>query len=270
MLRLENVCAGYGGLRILHELSMNVGEGEIVALVGANGAGKTTTLRTICGVLRPTEGTIDFRGERVNGSRTSALVAAGLVQVPEDRSLFGPLTVEENLNMGAWTRRGHAARSVLDEVYTLFPVLAERRRQSAETLSGGQQQMLAIGRALMAHPRLLMLDEPSTGLSPKLTWAVLDAVRTIRDRGIAVLLVEQNAAQALAIADRAYVMENGTTVLEGPGPELAGDDRVRSAYLGLAPEPDSDSGTPEPARGANGSARQPRPGTGEPPGEVSA
>ncbi|GAB2857080.1 ABC transporter ATP-binding protein [Actinoallomurus bryophytorum] len=244
MLKLEGVCAGYGGLSILHELSLEVGEGEIVALVGANGAGKTTTLRTVCGVLKPTEGTIEFRGERINGSRTSALVAAGLVQVPEDRSLFGPLTVAENLTMGAWTRPGHTARKVLDEVYTLFPMLAERRKQIAETLSGGQQQMLAIGRALMAQPRLLMLDEPSTGLSPKLTWAVLDAVRAVRDQGIAVLLVEQNAAQALAIADRAYVMENGTTVLEGTGPELAGDERVKRAYLGLAP--DAESGTPEP------------------------
>jgi branched-chain amino acid transport system ATP-binding protein len=248
VLKLEGVCAGYGGLTILHELSLEVGEGEIVALVGANGAGKTTTLRTVCGVLRPTKGTIEFRGERINGRRTSALVADGLVQVPEDRSLFGPLTVEENLTMGAWTRPGHAARGVLDEVYTLFPMLAERRKQIAETLSGGQQQMLAIGRALMAQPRLLMLDEPSTGRSPKLTWAVLDAVRAVRDQGIAVLLVEQNAAQALAIADRAYVMENGTTVLEGPGPELAGDERVKRAYLGLAPEAEADAEpvTPEP------------------------
>ncbi len=236
MLRLENVCAGYGGLRILHELSLTVGEREIVALVGANGAGKTTTLRTICGVLRPVEGTVEFRGERVDGRRTSALVAEGLVQVPEDRSLFGPLSVQENLDMGAWTRRGRGAREALDEVYALFPMLAERRGQIAETLSGGQQQMLAIGRALMARPRLLMLDEPSTGLSPKLTWAVLEAITAIRDRGIAVLLVEQNAKQALAIADRAYVMENGTTVLEGTGPELAGDDRVKRAYLGLGAE----------------------------------
>ena len=233
MLKLEGVCAGYGGLSILHELSLEVGEGEIVALVGANGAGKTTTLRTICGVLRPTSGTIEFRGERINGRRTSSLVAGGLVQVPEDRALFGPLTVEENLQMGAWVRGDRPAGEVLTEVYTLFPILAERHKQIAETLSGGQQQMLAIGRALMAQPRLLMLDEPSTGLSPKLTWAVLDAVRAIREQGIAVLLVEQNAAQALAISDRAYVLENGTTVLEGPGPELAGDERVKRAYLGL-------------------------------------
>jgi branched-chain amino acid transport system ATP-binding protein len=232
VLTLEDVHAGYRGLRILHGLSLHVDEGEIVALVGANGAGKTTALRTISGVLHPVSGSISFAGERIEGRRTSDLVAKGLVQVPEDRSLFGPLTVEENLHMGAWTRRGDT-RSTLDEVFALFPILAERRKQSAETLSGGQQQMLAIGRALMGQPRLLMLDEPSTGLSPKLTWAVLDAVREIRGRGVSVLLVEQNAAQALAIADRAYVLESGDAVLEGTGPQLAKDDRVRAAYLGL-------------------------------------
>jgi branched-chain amino acid transport system ATP-binding protein len=202
---LEGLSAGYHGLQILHELDLRVDAGEIVALVGANGAGKTTTLRAISGVVRPSSGTITF----------------------------GPLTVEENLRMGAWTQKGGAVASGLSEVFELFPILAERRRQAAETMSGGQQQMLAIGRALMARPKLLMLDEPSTGLSPKLTWAVLDAVRTIRDRGVAVLLVEQNAHQALRMSDRAYVLESGSCVLSGPGPELAEDDRVRSAYLGL-------------------------------------
>ncbi|HEX6353299.1 ABC transporter ATP-binding protein [Actinophytocola sp.] len=228
MLSLVGVSAGYGGSRVLHALSLRVDDGEIVALVGANGAGKTTTLRTISGVLTPVAGTIEFLGSRVDGRRTSDLVRAGLVHVPEERALFGPLTVEENLRMGAWTR------SVLDfdEVYALFPILAERRRQIAETLSGGQQRMLAIGRALMARPRLLMLDEPSTGLAPKLTRAVLDAVLAIRDRGVGVLLVEQNAVQALAIADRAYVLESGSAVLTGTGAELARDDRVRAAYLG--------------------------------------
>ena len=157
----------------------------------------------------------------------------GLVHVPEDRALFGPLTIEENLRMGAWTQRSRPVTESLSEVFDLFPILAERRRQTAETLSGGQQQMLTIGRALMARPRLLMLDEPSTGLSPKLTWAVLEAIEVIRDRGVAVLLVEQNAAQALRMSDRAYVMESGTVVLSGPGAELAADDRVRAAYLGL-------------------------------------
>jgi branched-chain amino acid transport system ATP-binding protein len=233
MLVLDGLCAGYHGLQILHELDLRVDAGEIVALVGGNGAGKTTTLRAISGVVKPSAGAITFRDQRADGVRTAELVRRGLVQVPEERALFGPLTVEENLRMGAWTRKGDTVTSSLAEVFELFPILAERRRQAAETLSGGQQQMLAIGRALMAKPTLLMLDEPSTGLSPKLTWAVLDAVKTIRDRGVAVLLVEQNAAQALRLADRAYVLESGSCVLSGPGPELAEDDRVRAAYLGL-------------------------------------
>jgi branched-chain amino acid transport system ATP-binding protein len=233
VLILDKVSAGYHGLQILHDLDLHVDQGEIVAIVGANGAGKTTTLKTISGMLRPTSGTITFDGEEATGFRPCELVRRGLVHVPEGRALFGPLTVEENLRMGGWTRGRQSLDQALGEVYDLFPILAERRRQAAETFSGGQQQMLAIGRALMARPRLLMLDEPSTGLSPKLTWAVLDAVKTIRDRGVAVLLVEQNAAQALNLADRAYVLESGSSALEGPGPELARDDRVRVAYLGL-------------------------------------
>jgi branched-chain amino acid transport system ATP-binding protein len=233
VLVLEGLVAGYHGLQILHELDLRVDAGEIVALVGANGAGKTTTLRAISGALRSNAGTITFDGKRADGVRTPELVRRGLVQVPEERALFGPLTVEENLRMGAWTQKGNSVSSTLSEVFELFPILKERRRQAAETMSGGQQQMLAIGRALMARPKLLMLDEPSTGLSPKLTWAVLDAVKTIRDRGVAVLLVEQNAHQALAMSDRAYVLESGSCVLSGRGPELAEDDRVRTAYLGL-------------------------------------
>jgi branched-chain amino acid transport system ATP-binding protein len=233
VLELEGLVAGYHGLQILHELDLRVDAGEIVALVGANGAGKTTTLRAISGVVRSSTGTITFDGKRADGVRTAELVRRGLVQVPEERALFGPLTVEENLRMGAWTQKGNSVGSGLTEVFELFPILEERRRQAAETLSGGQQQMLAIGRALMARPKLLMLDEPSTGLSPKLTWAVLDAIRTIRDRGVAVLLVEQNAHQALRMSDRAYVLESGSCVLSGTGPELAEDDRVRTAYLGL-------------------------------------
>jgi branched-chain amino acid transport system ATP-binding protein len=233
VLALEGLSAGYHGLQILHELDLRVDAGEIVAIVGANGAGKTTTLRAISGVLRPSAGSITFDGRRADGVRTAELVRRGLVQVPEERALFGPLTVEENLRMGAWTQKASTISSGLDEVFELFPVLADRRRQAAETFSGGQQQMLAIGRALMTRPKLLMLDEPSTGLSPKLTWAVLDAIRTIRDRGVAVLLVEQNAHQALRMSDRAYVLESGSCVLSGRGPELAEDDRVRTAYLGL-------------------------------------
>ncbi|MFC5753926.1 ABC transporter ATP-binding protein [Actinomadura rugatobispora] len=233
MLALDKVCAGYGRMRILHDIDLRLGEGEIVALVGANGAGKTTTLRTVCGMLRPLSGTITFDGAPTAGRRPDQLVRDGLVHVPEDRALFGTLTVEENLRMGAWTRSAAQAEKSLREVYELFPVLAERRTQIAQTFSGGQQQMLAIARALMAGPRLLMLDEPSTGLSPKLTWTMLEAVRRIRDGGVAVLLVEQNAKQALAIADRAYVLESGSTVLEGTGEELSGSAEVRKAYLGL-------------------------------------
>ncbi|WP_433472019.1 ABC transporter ATP-binding protein [Spirillospora sp. CA-142024] len=233
MLRIEKLCAGYGRMRILHDIDLRLGEGEIVALVGANGAGKTTTLRTVCGRLRPASGTITFSGASTAGRRPDQLVRDGLVHVPEDRALFGTLTVEENLRMGAWTRPSGEVDAAMREVFELFPVLAERRTQTAQTFSGGQQQMLAIGRALMARPKLLMLDEPSTGLSPKLTWAVLDAVKRIRDTGVAVLLVEQNAKQALGIADRAYVMESGSTVLHGTGSELAGSAEVRKAYLGL-------------------------------------
>jgi branched-chain amino acid transport system ATP-binding protein len=228
VLTLTDVSAGYSGSQVLHSLSLRVNHGEIVALVGANGAGKTTALRTISGIITPAAGAIEFLGSRVDGWRTSDLVRDGLVHVPEERALFGPLTVEENLRMGAWT----SPVVDFDDVYTLFPILAERRQQLADTLSGGQQRMLAIGRALMARPRLLMLDEPSTGLAPKLTRAVLGAVRAIRDEGVAVLLVEQNAAAALEIADRAYVLESGSAVLTGTGAELARDERVRIAYLG--------------------------------------
>jgi branched-chain amino acid transport system ATP-binding protein len=233
VLRIEGLCAGYHGMQILHDVEMDIDEGEIVALVGANGAGKTTTLRAISGVVRPTAGSITFQGKAAHGLRTAELVRRGLVQVPEGRALFGPLTVEENLTMGGWTQPSSRTAAGLAEVYDLFPVLAEKRRQAAETLSGGQQQMLAIGRALMSRPKLLMLDEPSTGLSPKLTWSVLDAVKTVRERGVAVLLVEQNAHQALRMSDRAYVLESGSCVLSGRGAELADDDRVRAAYLGL-------------------------------------
>jgi len=234
VLELDAITAGYRKLQILHDLSLTVGNGELVAVVGANGAGKTTALRTISGLLRPSSGTVCYDGERIDGKRPHEVVRRGLVQVSEARDLFGPLTVEDNLRLGAWTtRRRDDIGAELDRVYELFPALAERRRQQAQTMSGGQQQMLAIGRALMARPRFLMLDEPSTGLSPKLTWEVLATVSTIRDSGVAVLLVEQNASQALAIADRAYVLESGSVVLEGKGSDLAGDERVKKAYLGL-------------------------------------
>ncbi len=233
MLTVEGLCSGYHRLQILHSIDLTVGAGEIVAVVGANGAGKTTLLNTIAGLVSPSSGVVTFRDQQATGRRPHELVKEGLVLVPEGRALFGSLTVEENLRMGAWTRDRSTITAAMDEVYDIFPILAERRSQTAETFSGGQQQMLAIGRALMADPKLLMLDEPSTGLSPKLTWTVLESVRSIRDRGVSVLLVEQNASHALQLADRAYVLESGSAVLEGPGPELAADDRVRSAYLGL-------------------------------------
>ena len=235
MLVLDGLCAGYHGLQILHELDLRVDAGEIVALVGANGAGKTTTLRAVSGLIRPSGGSITFDGRRADGVRTAELVARGLVQVPEERALFGPLTVEENLRMGSWTqRRGGNEEAALAEVFDLFPILAERRRQAAETMSGGQQQMLAIGRALMGRPKLLLLDEPSLGLSPLLVDQILDAIVSLRKDGITVLLVEQNASAALAIADRGYVLETGKVAYSGAGSALLADPQVKAAYLGIA------------------------------------
>ena len=234
MLTLDRVSAGYRRLQVLHDVSMRVEQGEIVALVGANGAGKTTLLRAISGLIGVTGGSITFEGQRIDGMRPERIVRLGLVHVPEGRALFGPLTVMENLQMGAYTRRDRAElASSLDEVFTLFPVLAQRRNQRADTMSGGEQQMLAIGRALMARPRLLSLDEPSIGLAPNLVTAVLDAVTRIRDSGVTVLIVEQNATHALRISDRAYVLESGDIAIEGRGRDLVDDPRVRTAYLGM-------------------------------------
>jgi branched-chain amino acid transport system ATP-binding protein len=233
LLTLDRVSAGYRRLQILHEVSMRVDEGEIVGLIGANGAGKTTLLRTVSGVLGVTGGTITFAGERIDGVRPERIVRRGLVHVPQERALFGRLAVIENLVMGAYTRDRTEVAPSLDEVFTLFPVLAERRAQRADTMSGGEQQMLAIGRALMARPRLLTLDEPSIGLAPNLVTQVLEAVTRIRDTGVTVLIVEQNAAHTLRISDRAYVLESGALVVEGPGRELVNDARVRTAYLGM-------------------------------------
>ncbi len=233
MLTLTEVTAGYGALQILQGMSLQVDQGEIVALLGANGAGKTTTLRVISGLVPARGGSVTFDGQDVTNMRSDKRVAMGLVQVAEGRELFGTLTVEENLAMGAWTANKSERKDALDQVYELFPILAERKSQNAETMSGGQQQMLAIGRGLMARPKLLMLDEPSIGLAPKLVSQVLDAVGKIRDSGVTVLIVEQNAAATLAISDRAYVIENGEIAFEGKGVHLLDDERVRQAYLGM-------------------------------------
>jgi len=233
LLTLDGVSAGYDGLQILHDVDIHVDEGEIVALIGANGAGKTTTLRTISGLLRPSAGTITFDGQPLSSTAPHDVVRVGLVHVAENRELFPGLTVRENLEMGAFTRTAVERDETLAEVHELFPILRERSRQTASTMSGGQQQMLAIGRALMARPRLLMLDEPSLGLAPKLVVDVFNIVREINGRGITVLIVEQNAVQTLQLADRAYVLESGSVTLDGDADDLLEDPRVRSAYLGL-------------------------------------
>ena len=233
MLKLKGIEAGYGSLHILHGIDLEVNSGEIVAILGANGAGKTTTLRAISGLIGTRRGSMVFNGEDVTGTRSDLMVALGVVQVAEARELFGTLTVEENLSMGAWTTPRNERADTEAFVLDLFPILKERRRQAAETMSGGQQQMLAIGRALMSQPQLLMLDEPSIGLAPKLVSLVLESVQRIRDTGTTILIVEQNAAATLALSDRAYIMENGKIAFEGQGTHLLDDERVRQAYLGM-------------------------------------
>lgn len=233
MLKVEQVEAGYGGLQVLHGIDLEVAEGEVVALIGANGAGKTTTLRTIAGVIEPSGGSISLEGRPIVGLGPHELVRRGVVMVSEDRELFGGLTVRENLAMGAYTRTEGEQGETLQEVYELFPVLEERADQRAETMSGGQQQMLAIGRALMARPRLLLMDEPSLGLAPKLVTDVFSTIERIHELGITVLVVEQNARRTLESADRAYVIASGELTLSGTGQELLDDPDVRKAYLGL-------------------------------------
>lgn len=233
MLVLEAVSAGYSGLQVLHEVNLEVEAGEVVALIGANGAGKTTTLRTVAGLVTPTAGSIRFDGESVVGLGSHDLVRRGVVMVAENRELFGGLTVRENLVMGAFTRSAAERDESLEQVQELFPILMERSEQRAETMSGGQQQMLAIGRALMARPRLLLLDEPSMGLAPKLVADVFATIDRIRSTGITVLLVEQNAKRTLETADRGYVIESGEINVSGTGTELLASDDVRKAYLGL-------------------------------------
>ena len=236
MLRVRNLEAGYSKLKVLRGVSVHVGEGEIVTVIGANGAGKSTFLNTVAGVLRPRAGEIEFDGKPIGGLSPYQVVARGCALVPEGRHVFAPLTVAENLMLGGYTqrrRREHAAAArQLERVYSLFPLLEERQKQLAGTLSGGEQQMLAIGRALMARPRLMMLDEPSMGLAPLVVRSILDTIAALRSDGVTILLVEQNSKAALGIAERGYVMEMGSIVLEGTAQELLSNSDVQRAYLG--------------------------------------
>ncbi|MFG1211738.1 ABC transporter ATP-binding protein [Xanthobacter flavus] len=233
MLTVEALSSSYGRIMALREVSLEVKAGEIVALVGSNGAGKTTLLRAISGVQPVRGGRILFEGEAIEKMEPHLRVVRGISQSPEGRQVFGPLSIEDNLRLGAYRRQDARRQARLDHVYGLFPVLAERRRTPAMSLSGGQQQMLAIGRALMAGPKLLLLDEPSLGLAPLLVDQILAAVTPLRAEGITTLLVEQNASAALAIADRGYVLETGHITMEGTGAALLDDPKVRAAYLGL-------------------------------------
>ena len=233
MLEVTALSSRYGRIPALSGVDLRVRQGELVALVGANGAGKTTLLRVLSGVHPAAEGTVRFEGSDVTRASSRERVKMGIVQVPEGRQVFGPLTVEDNLRLGAFVRPAMEIARALERVFALFPVLASKRRELAGTLSGGQQQMLAIGRALMTRPKLLLLDEPSMGLAPRLVAEIFAIVRTLKDAATTILLVDQNARGALAIADRAYVLEVGRIALSGSGRELAGDPKVQQAYLGL-------------------------------------
>ena len=232
LLNAEDLNVYYGSIHAIQGVSFHVDQGEIVTLIGANGAGKSTTLNTISGLLRSKTGAITFRGENISAVPPHSVVRKGIVQVPEGRRIFAKLTVEENLEMGAYTRSAKELADTITDVFDRFPRLKERRRQVAGTLSGGEQQMLAIGRALLSSPALLMLDEPSMGLAPILVEQVFSIIQEIHRSGVTILLVEQNARMALSIADRGYVLETGRVVLTGPGKELLANDSVRKAYLG--------------------------------------
>jgi branched-chain amino acid transport system ATP-binding protein len=232
MLRIESVCAGYGDIQVLSDVSLQVDSGEIVAIVGANGAGKSTLLRTIMGTLVPRSGRIHFMDRLLSNRAPHRIAAQGLRLVPEGRRVFANLTVDDNLRAGAYLRPSADVGQALERAYTLFPTLADRRGQLASTLSGGQQQMLALGRALVSEPKMLMLDEPSLGLAPKVVEEIFLKLADLRGAEIGILLVEQNARKALALADRAYVLENGRVVLEGAAGELYRNESVIHAYLG--------------------------------------
>jgi ABC-type branched-subunit amino acid transport system ATPase component len=233
LLAVEDVTAGYGPMDILHGVSLHVEAGEIVSIIGPNGAGKSTAFKTIVGFLRPRRGRVRFNGEDITGLPPHVVVRRGLAYVPQGRIVFPQMTVLENLEMGAYIERDRTrVQAVLERVYGLFPVLAERRRQRAGTMSGGEQQMVAIARALMTTPSLILLDEPSLGLAPKFVTLIFDKLQQMRAAGYTLMVVEQNAARALAIADRGYVLELGRNRFEGPGPRLLADPEVRRLYLG--------------------------------------
>jgi branched-chain amino acid transport system ATP-binding protein len=234
MLEVNDLSTFYGPIQVLWDISLKVNEAEIMALVGANGAGKTTLLNTISGVLRPASGTISFLGQRIDGLASHTIVELGLSHVPEGRRLFVDMSVRENLEMGAYAGRAWKEKQeTLQQVYRLFPRLKEREGQLARTLSGGEQQMLAMGRGLMCRPKMCIIDEPSNGLAPRLVLEVFDIIKSLRDQGITILLVEQNVRQTLEVADRACVLENGRLALEGTCNELLQSDHIRKAYLGL-------------------------------------
>jgi len=233
MLTLENVSVNYGAIEALTNITLHIEQGEVVTLIGANGAGKTTTLRTITGLLEPKEGRVMYEGKQISGMPTHKLVPMGIAMSPEGRGVFANLSVRENLEMGAFIRKDK--KGIADDMergFTLFPRLKEREQQKAGTLSGGEQQMLAMARALMSRPRLLLLDEPSLGLAPLVVHSIFEAIDEIKDEGTTILLVEQNANAALHHSDRAYVLETGRIVMEGSSVELAADPRVKEAYLG--------------------------------------
>jgi branched-chain amino acid transport system ATP-binding protein len=233
MLEVAALSSRYGRIPALANVDLHVGHGELVALVGANGAGKTTLLRVLSGVQPAAGGSVRFEGSDVPRASPRNRVKMGIVQVPEGRQVFGPLSVEDNLRLGAFVRPAVEIASALERVFALFPILAAKRRETAGTLSGGQQQMLAIGRALMTRPKLLLLDEPSMGLAPRIVTEIFAIIRSLKDAATTILLVDQNARAALAIADRAYVLEVGHIALSGSGGELLGNPRVQQAYLGL-------------------------------------
>ena len=233
MLTLENVSVNYGAIEALKGVSLRVDKGEVVTLIGANGAGKTTTLRTITGLLAPKRGSIVFEDKEIAGRPTHKLIAMGMSMSPEGRGVFANLTVRENLAMGAYLQKDKRIVSeAMQQAFTMFPRLKERESQKAGTLSGGEQQMLAMGRALMSRPRLLLLDEPSLGLAPMVVHTIFEAIEEIRSKGTTILLVEQNAHAALKHSDRAYVLETGKITMEGPSQDLASDPRIKEAYLG--------------------------------------